>query len=744
MISVYAAGQQPVPGYRLVRFLGRGGFGEVWEALAPGGASAALKMIPLIGRPGQKELKAIRLMKRVNHPNLIPMHALWLRDHAGNLLDDRVVDQSLGLVPPDPSTSTLAKSAVAPLGALDVDDNTPTELIMAMGLGQRSLWDRLEECKRQGLPGIPIDELIRCLEDAARALDYLNARRHDLGNGLVSIQHCDVKPQNILQVGDAAQVCDFGLARVLGENSARLSFAGTLTGLGFSAAYAAPETLDDRGATSRTDQYSLAVTYYELRTGQLPFRNMSAAAMIEAHCRGQLSYSDVTIGEAQVLRRATHLNPVERFPSCAEMMRALVNALADESSLSMNAPRPKVFPQLQTQEIEPPSGSGNDFVLDDDVDPFAAQAGGSLSMADIDGDITQISSTRSGPVIDETPSSAYDDVLQSPPTAPASSVGSSEETEIPHSNICRVGFYIAPGCRLDRLLGSHGRDSAWRAVGDQPGREVMLQIRNLTPETSQYVDVALLTTLKGEALRHANLFNMRTFWLLDAQGHSIEQDFRSSLNSGQAVKLVLAGRYCEDNLLERLSERCEKGQTFGPAESLVFLKQIADALDFLNAKRHLHVGRLVSIQHQNATLFNCWFTNNGVLRLGNPCEARAMTESYCTLRGEGDAPQHELIAPEVRAGWLSNTSDQFTLALMYVQLRSGLLPWQASDLRTELLEHLQTPSRNLVALFPYEIDAVLRATSDDPNDRFATCREFATALSTAAPTNPVATPFRRD
>src|SRR5262249_6137516 len=142
------------------------------------------------------------------YPNLVPILAIWLKNEQGELLDEVEFEQV--------DADSVSSSLTGTLSTETIDytpQPEPAELIVAMGLGQKSLVDRLNECRKVGQQGIPLDELLKYFQDAARAIDFLNSPQHELDSQLKAIQHCDIKPPNILIVGDAAQVCDFGLAR---------------------------------------------------------------------------------------------------------------------------------------------------------------------------------------------------------------------------------------------------------------------------------------------------------------------------------------------------------------------------------------------------------------------------------------------------------------------------------------------------------------------------------------------------
>ena len=161
---------------------------------------------------------------------------------------------------------------------LDVQFATRVDdcLVIAMPLCDQSLMDRLRACLAERRPGVPRNELLRYMDELARAVDFLNEPRHRAEDGsLVGVQHRDIKPHNIFLVGGSVRLADFGLAKILAASGA--STQGSM-----SPNYVAPEVIE--GQVSRwSDQYSLAVTYCQLRTGRLPFVGETAIQIIYAH-----------------------------------------------------------------------------------------------------------------------------------------------------------------------------------------------------------------------------------------------------------------------------------------------------------------------------------------------------------------------------------------------------------------------------------------------------------------------------
>lgn len=321
----YKPGDLILPGYRLVKQLGKGGFGEVWKATAPGGMSVAIKVIAnLERREGAREYRALRTVKDIRHAHIVPMFGVWLKMSDGRLLDEgeAVAAERRLLSSQENSLRETIDSAVAsPLAHL--------ELVIAMGLGDQTLYDRLKRSLAGGASGLEVGPLLVWMRQAALAIDHFNRGPQRIDQNALAVQHCDIKPQNMLLVGNVVQVCDFGLARVQGEVRA------TANNL-LSIAYAAPEmTIKPYDPSPGTDQYSLAVTYYELRTGRLPYGgqegegipHLSSLELLRAKGEGAVNLSAVPAVEGRVLRRALSIDPAQRFSCCEEFVDALEAAV---------------------------------------------------------------------------------------------------------------------------------------------------------------------------------------------------------------------------------------------------------------------------------------------------------------------------------------------------------------------------------------------------------------------------------
>src|SRR5262245_47175456 len=260
---------EPLPGYKLIERLGGGGFGEVWKAEAPGGFHKAIKFVygdlQDVGDEGvraEQELKALSRVKTVRHPYILSLERY------------------------------------------DIIDG---QLLIVMELADRNLWDRFKECRAQGLPGVPREELLNYMEETAEALDLMN--------GQYQLQHLDIKPQNLFLVHHHIKVADFGLVKDLE------GMAASVTG-GVTPVYAAPETFD--GWVSRfCDQYSLAIVYQELLTAQRPFTANNIRQLIVQHLQGKPNLAPLPLGDRSAIARSLAKKPDERFPTCRDLVRKL-------------------------------------------------------------------------------------------------------------------------------------------------------------------------------------------------------------------------------------------------------------------------------------------------------------------------------------------------------------------------------------------------------------------------------------
>ena len=256
-------------GYHLHECIGRGMFGEVWRAEAPGGVEVAVKIIHRTAgdQLTQVELRALELMKRLRHPFLLQVQAYWL---------------------------------------------SGDQLHIVMDLADKTLMDRLEECRRDRLPGIPAEELLTYMRESAEALDFLHSNQ---------VLHRDVKPANILLAKGHARLADFGLARLFMKGGADV--VATMIGTPL---YMGPEVWEQK-VGPESDQYSLAATYVELRLGRPLFDVESQEEVKESHLTAAPDLKGLPSAEKKVIERALAKKRRERYASCKQFADALEEAI---------------------------------------------------------------------------------------------------------------------------------------------------------------------------------------------------------------------------------------------------------------------------------------------------------------------------------------------------------------------------------------------------------------------------------
>ena len=257
--------------YVLGELLGRGGMGEVYDAVDR-----------RLDRP--VALKCLRA-------DLVEDEAMRRRVETEARLAARLVH---------PNVVTVFDSGI--------DDGHP--FIVMERLDGRTLRDDLRE-------GPLPDREVRAL--AVQVLDALEAA-HEIG-----LIHRDVKPGNVLAAsGGTWKVADFGIATSIDEAHS-VTRTGELLG---SPSYLAPERVEGRPATAASDLYGLGVLLFEALSGVRPFGEGNAIAIamkIREGIHPPLSEvaPDADPALVDVIERAMSREPADRFASAHEMAAAI-------------------------------------------------------------------------------------------------------------------------------------------------------------------------------------------------------------------------------------------------------------------------------------------------------------------------------------------------------------------------------------------------------------------------------------
>jgi serine/threonine protein kinase len=190
--------------------------------------------------------------------------------------------------------------------------------------------------------------------------------------------------------------------------------------------------------------------------------------------------------------------------------------------------------------------------------------------------------------------------------------------------------------------------------------------------------------------------------------------------------LVIAMELADGNLADLLDVYFTEFDTPLPSAHLLpLLAQAANALDFLNNRRHLIHGEWVTVQHCDVTVRN-------LLVFGKTVK---LSDFGLTTTLSGRQKVHHrsgtpaYAAPEVFQGYLTNRTDQYALAVCYCLLRGGQFPF--ADTPPDFRSDYARPAPNLDMLAPAERPAVARALALVPEDRWPSCGDLVAALEKA-------------
>ncbi len=297
--------------YRLVREIGRGGMGVVFEAEDTRlHRRVALKAVSSAAHDAgdQRLRQEARAAAALVHPNIATIYALDDIDGrayiASELLEGETLREVLGRGP------------------------------------------------------LPREAALAVAHALASALEAAHAR---------GIVHRDLKPENVLRLADGrVKVLDFGLARLEGDarrlaSVSRLTLQGLIAG---TPGYMAPEQFLGEDIDARTDQFALGVVLAEMASGRNPFDAGTLAGTIALVMRsdglpvpldGALVGADI----AAIVNRCTRHRREDRFATTSDLVAALgacLSGTADATPMLVTRPSAVRPPAAAAVPLDPQTG----------------------------------------------------------------------------------------------------------------------------------------------------------------------------------------------------------------------------------------------------------------------------------------------------------------------------------------------------------------------------------------------------
>jgi tetratricopeptide (TPR) repeat protein/TolB-like protein len=277
--EVLAIGTKLGP-YEILSPLGEGGMGTVYKARDSRlDRFVAIKLLraDLADRPELRErfIREARTVASLNHPHICTLH--------------------------------------------DIGHQGDSDFLVMEYLEGETLAERLERGP------LPLDEVLRYASEIADALD----KAHSEG-----VTHRDLKPGNIMLTGTGSKLLDFGLAKLRRDNSALALLSGVPTPTDTISApgavigtlsYMAPEQLEGREVSARTDIFAFGTVVHEMITGKKAFAGQSGASVIAAILKEKptpLSQSNPRVPAEleRIVAKMLAKDPDDRYESVADIL----------------------------------------------------------------------------------------------------------------------------------------------------------------------------------------------------------------------------------------------------------------------------------------------------------------------------------------------------------------------------------------------------------------------------------------